>query len=95
MKLHVIFTGKTTGKLFQDAIADYQSRLVHYVPFSIEELPDLKNTKNLTEDQQKEKEADMLFEKMQPGDVLVLLDEKGKEFTCVSLVPILIISNRQ
>ena len=81
MKLHVIFTGKTTGKLFQDAIADYQSRLVHYVPFSIEELPDLKNTKNLTEDQQKEKEADMLFEKMQPGDVLVLLDEKGKEFT--------------
>lgn len=81
MKLHVIFTGKTTGKLFQEAIADYQSRLVHYVPFSIEELPDLKNTKNLTEEQQKEKEADMLFEKLQPGDVLVLLDEKGKEFT--------------
>ena len=81
MKLHVIFTGKTNGKLFQEAIADYQSRLVHYVPFSIEELPDLKNTKNLTEEQQKEKEADMLFEKLQPGDVLVLLDEKGKEFT--------------
>lgn len=81
MKLHVIFTGKTTGKLFQEAIADYQSRLVHFVPFSIEELPDLKNTKNLTEEQQKEKEADMLFEKLQPGDVLVLLDEKGKEFT--------------
>lgn len=81
MKLHVIFTGKTTGKLFQEAIADYSKRLTHYVPFTIEELPDLKNTKSLNEDQQKEREADMLFEKMQQGDVLVLLDEKGKEFT--------------
>ncbi len=81
MKLHVIFTGKTTGKLFQEAIADYTKRLTHYVPFTIEELPDLKNTKSLNEEQQKEREADMLFEKLQQGDVLVLLDEKGKEFT--------------
>lgn len=81
MKLHVIFTGKTTGKLFQEAIADYQGRLTHYLPFSLEELPDLKNAKNLSEEQQKEREADLLFEKLQPGDVLVLLDEKGREFT--------------
>ena len=81
MKIHVIFTGRTTGKLFQEAIADYQSRLSHYVPFTIEEIPDLKNVKNLSEEQQKEREADMLFERMQAGDVLVLLDEKGKEFT--------------
>lgn len=81
MKIHVMFTGKTTGKLFQEAIADYQQRLTHYVPFVIEEIPDLKNTKNLSEEQQKEKEADMLFERLQPGDVLILLDERGKEFT--------------
>lgn len=81
MKLHVIFTGKTTGRLFQEAIADYSKRLTHYLPFTIEELPDLKNTKSLNEEQQKEREADMLFEKLQQGDVLVLLDEKGKEFT--------------
>ena len=81
MKLHVIFTGRTTGKLFQEAIGDYQQRLGHYVPFSIEELPDLRNAKNLSEEQQKEREADMLFEKLLPGDMLVLLDEKGKEFT--------------
>lgn len=81
MKIQVIFTGKTTGRLFQEAIADYASRLVHYLPFEIEELPDLKNAKNLSEDQQKEREADMLFEKIQPGDMLVLLDEKGKEMT--------------
>ncbi|MBP5716344.1 MAG: 23S rRNA (pseudouridine(1915)-N(3))-methyltransferase RlmH [Bacteroidales bacterium] len=81
MKIHVVFTGRTTGKLFQEAIADYQSRLSHYVPFSIEEIPDLKNVKSLSEEQQKEREADLLFERMQAGDVLVLLDEKGKEFT--------------
>lgn len=81
MKLHVIFTGRTTGKLFQDAIADYVNRLGHYVPFSIEELPDLKNARNLTEEQQKEREADLLLHALQPGDVLVLIDERGREFT--------------
>lgn len=81
MKLHVIFTGRTTGKLFQEAIADYQQRLTHYVPFSLEEIPDLKNVKNLSEDQQKEREADMLFERLQPGDFLVLLDERGRDYT--------------
>ena len=81
MRIHVMFIGKTMGKLFQEAISDYQQRLTHYVPFVIEEVPDLKNTKSLTEEQQKEKEADMVFDRLQSGDVLVLLDEKGKEFT--------------
>ncbi len=81
MKVQVFFTGRTTGKMFQEAIGDYANRLTHYIPFVIEEIPDLKNVKNLSEEQQKEREADMLFERMQPGDVLILLDEKGKEFT--------------
>lgn len=81
MRIHVMFIGKTMGKLFQEAISDYQQRLTHYVPFAIEEVPDLKNTKSLTEEQQKEKEADMVFDRLQSGDVLVLLDEKGKEYT--------------
>ena len=81
MRIQVMFVGKTTGKLFQEAISDYQQRLTHYVPFAIEEVPDLKNTKNLTEEQQKEKEADIVLDHLQPGDVLVLLDERGKEFT--------------
>ena len=81
MRIHVMFIGKTMGKLFQEAISDYQQRLTHYVPFAIEEVPDLKNTKSLTEEQQKEMEANMVFDRLQSGDVLVLLDEKGKEFT--------------
>ena len=81
MRIQVMFVGKTTGKLFQEAISNYQQRLTHYVPFAIEEVPDLKNTKNLTEEQQKETEADIVLDRLQPGDVLVLLDERGKEFT--------------
>ena len=65
MRIHVMLIGKTTGKLFQEAISDYQQRLTHYVPFAIEEVPDLKNTKSLTEEQQKEKEADMVFDRLQ------------------------------
>ena len=76
-----MFIGKTTGTLFKEAIADYRQRLTHYVPFTIEEVPDLKKTKSIYEEQQKEKEADMVFDRMQQGDVLVLLDEKGREYT--------------
>lgn len=81
MRIHILFTGRTIGQLPQQAIADYASRLSHYVPFSIEEIPDIKNTKSLTQEQQKEKEADLVLERLQAGDHLVLLDEHGKEFT--------------
>jgi 23S rRNA (pseudouridine1915-N3)-methyltransferase len=81
MKLHVIFTGRTVGKMFQDAIADYAARIPHYLPFTLEELPDLRNARNLTEEQQKEREADMLLKSLAPGDVLILLDERGREYT--------------
>ena len=56
-------------------------RLTHYVPTQIEEIPDLKNTKNLSQEQQKEREADQVLERLQPGDILVLLDERGREMT--------------
>ena len=91
MKVHVIFVGRTRslgGKaegqmstLCADAIADYAARIGHYVPFTIEELPDLRGTKALTEEQQKEREADQVMAALQPGDVLVLLDERGRELT--------------
>ena len=91
MKLHVLFTGRTRslgGKaegrlttLYADAIADYAARIGHYVPFAIEELPDLRGTKALTEEQQREREADQVMAALQPGDVLILLDERGRELT--------------
>jgi 23S rRNA (pseudouridine1915-N3)-methyltransferase len=81
MKLHVLFTGRTVGRLFQEAIADYAGRIPHYLPFTLEELPDLKNARSLSEEQQKEREADMVLKAMSPGDVLILLDERGRELT--------------
>lgn len=81
MRLHVIFTGRTVGKFFQEGVAEYGGRIGHYLPFTLEELPDLRNARNLSEEQQKEREADQVLKSLVPGDVLVLLDERGKEFT--------------
>ena len=69
------------GTVYPSLINEYVQRLAHYVPIQIEEIPDLKNTKNLTQEQQKEREADQVLERLQPGDVLILLDERGREMT--------------
>lgn len=85
MKLHAIFIGKTTGKHFPELVSEYAERLGHYIPFTLDELPELKNTKALTEEQQKAREAQMVIDKLQPGDVLVLLDERGKQLSSMEL----------
>ena len=79
MKIALIVIGKTDAGYFVEAINEYKNRLVHYIPFEIEVIPDIKNVKNLSESQQKEKEGDLILKALQPGDYLVLLDEKGKE----------------
>ena len=81
MKLQIIFIGRTTGTVYPALINEYVQRLTHYVLTQIEEIPDLKNTKNLSQEQQKEREADQVLERLQSGDVLVLLDERGREMT--------------
>lgn len=81
MKISLIVIGKTDASYFVDAINEYKNRLVHYIPFEIEIIPDIKNVKNLREEQQKEKEGELILKMLQPGDYLVLLDEHGKSFT--------------
>lgn len=81
MKIILLSIGKTDATYLVEAIKEYQKRLEHYIPFEIQIIPDLKNTKNLTFDQQKEKEGELILKAMQPGDYLVLLDDKGKEYT--------------
>lgn len=83
MKISLMVIGKTDAYYFVEAIKEYESRLKHYIPFDIQILPDVKNTKSLTVEQQKEKEGELIIKNLQAGDVLVLLDEKGKEFTSV------------
>ncbi|MDH6343617.1 23S rRNA (pseudouridine1915-N3)-methyltransferase [Parabacteroides sp. PFB2-12] len=81
MKVAFVVIGKTDSPYFSEAIREYQSRLGHYIPFEMQVLPDIKNVRNLSESQQKEKEGELILKALQPGDYLVLLDEKGKEFT--------------
>ncbi len=79
MKTVLIVVGKTTDKHFIAAIEEYVTRINHYIPFSIEVVPELKGTKNLSENEQKEREAELIRKSLQPGDFIVLLDEHGKE----------------
>lgn len=83
MKIALVVIGKTDARYFVDAIEEYRNRLIHYIPFEMEVIPDIKNVKNLSESQQKEKEGELILKTLQPGDYLVLLDERGKEFTSI------------
>jgi 23S rRNA (pseudouridine1915-N3)-methyltransferase len=83
MKIKLLAIGKTDDKSLQVLIATYQERLKHYVKFELAIIPDIKNAKNLSQKQQKEKEGLLLLGKLQAGDQLVLLDEKGKNFRSV------------
>lgn len=79
MKTLLLVVGKTTDTHIIKLIDEYVSRINHYIPFSIEVVPELKGTKNLSAEQQKEREAELLQKVLQPGDYIVLLDEHGKE----------------
>ena len=81
MKIVLLVVGKTTESYFIQGIDEYSKRLAHYVPFELIVIPELRNTKSLSTDQQKEREADLILKALQPGDYVVLLDEHGREFT--------------
>ena len=84
MTIKLIAIGKTDSKELQQLIDDYQKRLGFYIKFEFEIIPDIKNSKNLTEDQQKQKEGELILSKLNATDVLILLDEKGKQIDSIS-----------
>ena len=83
MKTLLILVGKTTDKHFQAGISDYVERIAHYMPFELVTIPELKNTKSLTEQQQKQSEGELIIKQLQPSDTVVLLDEHGRELRSV------------
>lgn len=83
MKTVLILVGKTVNKHFIAGIEDYSERISHYMPFEIVTIPELRNTKNLSEEQQKLSEGDLILRQIQPSDTVVLLDEHGKEFRSI------------
>lgn len=81
MTITLITIGKTDSTVLQQLIATYEQRLQHYIKFEFLELPDIKKTKNLSEEQQKQKEGERLLKEINKGDILVLLDERGRQLT--------------
>lgn len=84
MKITLIAIGKTEDKYLIEGIEKYLNRLKHYINFNLVIIPDVKNTKNLTEAQQKSKEAEAINKQISASDVIVLMDEKGKKHSSVS-----------
>lgn len=83
MKTELILIGKTQDRHLAAGIADYTERIGHYMPFGVTIIPELKNTKSLSEEQQKEKEGELILKHLAPSDTVVLLDEHGTEFRSV------------
>jgi len=83
MKIKLVLIGKTENNFSRTQISEYSKRINHYVSFEIKEINYLKNTKNLSAEQQKIKEGDLMLGSFSSKDYVILLDEKGKEFTSV------------
>ena len=83
MNIKLLAIGKTDNKQLVSLIEDYKKRLGHYIKFNLEIIPDLKNTKNLSVEQQKEKEGELILSKINTTDILILLDEQGKELNSI------------
>ncbi len=83
MKITLLVVGKTTDSHIETLIQEYQKRLTHYVPFTLQVIPELKNTKALTSEQQKQAEGELILRTITPATDLILLDEHGKEYRSI------------
>jgi 23S rRNA (pseudouridine1915-N3)-methyltransferase len=83
MKVILLVVGKTDASFWADALAEYSSRLKHYLSFETEVVPDIKSTKKRTGEQQKKQEGHLIVNAVQSNDYVVLLDEGGREMTSV------------
>ena len=89
MRATLLLVGKTVNKHFVELIDEYAGRVKHYMGFDITVIPELKNTKSLTAEQQKEREGELIRKALREGDHVVLLDEGGKEFRSVEFADFL------
>lgn len=83
MEIELLTVGKTHISFIEEGIAEYTSRLKHYIPYSIKSLPDIRNAAKMEAARQKEAEGIKILESINPGDYVILLDERGKQFTSI------------
>ena len=84
MNIKLIAVGKTDNPALQQLISTYEKRLSYYINFELQLLPDIKNNKSLSEEQQKIKEGELILSYVEPSHHLILLDERGKEYTSIA-----------
>ncbi len=89
MKITLLSVGKTEEKYLNQGIEIYLKRLKYYIKLETTEIPELKNTKGLSQDQQRSKEAELILKKITPTDFVVLLDEKGQELSSLQFADLL------
>lgn len=83
MKIYLVTVGRTDVPWVKAGLDAYVSRLAHYVPFCLDEIPELKNVAALSREQIKAKEGELLLKRFKPSDHVVLLDEHGRSFRSV------------
>ena len=89
MKITLLTVGKTDRDWVKQGLDIYVSRLKHYVPFSVVEIPELKNVSALTKDQIKSREGELILKSIKPTDDVILMDERGKQYTSIELARVL------
>ena len=89
MKITLLTVGKTDKDWVKEGLDIYVSRLKHYIPFSVVEIPELKNVSALSKDQIKTREGELILKNVRPTDDVILMDERGKQYTSVELARVL------
>ena len=89
MKIALLTVGKTGVNWVKQGLDIYVARLKHYIQFSINEIPELKNVSALSKDQIKAKEGDLILKNIKPTDDVILLDEHGKEYSSTEFASLL------
>lgn len=89
MKITLLTVGKTDRDWVRQGLDIYTSRLKHYIPFTLTEIPELKNVSAFTEAQIKTKEGELILKNIRPSDELVLLDARGRQYTSVELAKVI------
>ena len=89
MKITLLTVGKTDKDWVKAGLDIYVSRLKHYIPFSVVEIPELKNVSALSKDQIKTREGELILKNVRPTDDVILIDERGKQYTSVELARVL------
>lgn len=84
MRITLIESGKTRDPFVKEGVELFRKRVVRYVPFKIESIPDLKNTRNMTMKEVQEEEGKLILKRIKDTDHMILLDEHGKEYNSIA-----------